>query len=75
MHVTTPKGDDDEFDVSHIVVMCIKSILGRRGKYLLFMTHFNDDGNPFVWDRLNGVQRTTPLKGFFGNAPMAQTLT
>jgi hypothetical protein len=41
--VTVPEGDDEEFDVSHISAMCIKSFLGRRGKYLLFMTHFSDD--------------------------------
>jgi hypothetical protein len=39
--VTILEGDDEEFDVSHISVVCIKSLPGRRGKYLLFMTHFN----------------------------------
>jgi hypothetical protein len=37
--VTVLEGDDEEFDVSHISVVCIKSLPGRRGKYLLFMTH------------------------------------
>jgi hypothetical protein len=54
--VTTPKGDDDEFEVSHIFVVCIKSLPGRRGKYyLLFITHFNDDDIPHVLYRLNEV--------------------
>jgi hypothetical protein len=34
--VSIPEGDDEDFDVSHIIVVCIKSLLGRRGKYLLF---------------------------------------
>jgi hypothetical protein len=46
--VTTPSGDGDEFEVSHIYAMCIKSILGRRRKYLRFMTHFSDDNIPQV---------------------------
>jgi hypothetical protein len=44
--VTVLDGDDKEFDVSHISVVCIKSLPGCRGKYLLFMTHFNDDDIP-----------------------------
>ena len=55
--VTVLEGDDEEFDVSHISVVCIKSLPGRRGKYLLFMTHFSDDDIPPVWHRLNEVQR------------------
>jgi putative transposase len=46
--VTVPKGDDEEFDVSHISAMCVKSLPRRRGKYLLFMTHFRDDDIPPV---------------------------
>jgi hypothetical protein len=46
--VTVPEGDDEEFDVSHISDVCIKSISGRRGKYLLYMTHFSDDDIPPV---------------------------
>jgi hypothetical protein len=46
--VTVPKGDGEEFDVSHISAICIKSLHGRLGKYLLFMTHFNDDDIPPV---------------------------
>jgi hypothetical protein len=61
--VIVPKGDDDEFDVSHISDVCIKSLPRRRGKYLLFMTHFSDDDIPHVWHRLNEVHRTT-LQGF-----------
>jgi hypothetical protein len=53
--VTFHEGDDEEFDVSHISVVCIKSLLGRRGKYLLFMTHFRNDDIPPVWHRLNEV--------------------
>jgi hypothetical protein len=44
--VTLREGDDEEFDVSHICVMCVKSLPRRRGKYLLFMTHFSDDDIP-----------------------------
>jgi hypothetical protein len=62
--VTVPEGDDEEFDVSHISDVCIKSLLGRRGKYLLFMTHFNDDDIPPVRHRLNEVHRTTTLQDF-----------
>jgi hypothetical protein len=46
--VTVPEGDDEEFDVSHISAVCIKSLHGRRGRYLLFMTHFSDDDIPPV---------------------------
>jgi hypothetical protein len=62
--VTIHEGDDEEFDVSHIFAVCIKSLHGRRGKYLLFMTHFSDDDIPLVWHRLNEVQRTTALQDF-----------
>jgi hypothetical protein len=62
--VTIHEGDDEEFDVSHIFVVCIKSLPGRRGKYLLFMTHFSDDDIPHVWHRLNEVHRTTALEHF-----------
>jgi hypothetical protein len=57
-------GDDEEFDVSHISVVCIKSLPRRRGKYLLFMTHFCDADIPHVWHRLNEVHKTTPLHDF-----------
>jgi hypothetical protein len=33
--VSTIYDDDDEFDVSHTSDVCIKSLQGRRGKYLL----------------------------------------
>jgi hypothetical protein len=62
--VTVPERDDEEFDVSHISAVCIKSLLGRRDKYLLFMTHFSDDAIPHVWHRLNEVRRTTALQDF-----------
>jgi hypothetical protein len=62
--VTIHEGDDEEFDVSHISVVCIKSLHGRRGKYLLFMTHFSDDDIPHVWHRLNEVHRTITLQEF-----------
>jgi hypothetical protein len=62
--VTVPKGDDEEFDVSHISDVSIKSLLRRRGKYLLFMTLFNDGDIPPVWHRLNEVHRTTALQHF-----------
>jgi hypothetical protein len=48
--VAVPKGDDDEFGVFLVFVVCIKSLLpGHRGKYVLFMTHFNDNDIPQVW--------------------------
>jgi hypothetical protein len=62
--VTVLKRDDAEFDVSHISTVCIKSLLGRRGKYLLFMTHFSDDDIPHVWHRLNEVHRNMALQEF-----------
>jgi hypothetical protein len=37
--MNVPKGDDKEFDVSHISAVCIKSLPERRGKYSLFITH------------------------------------
>jgi hypothetical protein len=58
------EGDDDEFDVSHIFVVCIKSLPRRRGKYLSFMTNFNDDDIPPLWHRLNKVHRTKALQYF-----------
>jgi hypothetical protein len=62
--VIVHEGDDEEFDVSHISAVCIKSLHGRRGKYQLFMTHFSDDDIPPVWHRLNEVHRTTALQDF-----------
>jgi hypothetical protein len=63
--VTFPKGDDEEqFDVSHIYAVCIKSLPGRRGKYMLFLTHISDDDIPPIWHRLNEVHRTTTLQDF-----------
>jgi hypothetical protein len=58
------KGDDEEFDVSHISHVWIKSLSRRRGKSLLFMTHLSDDDIASVWHRLNEVQRTTTLQDF-----------
>jgi hypothetical protein len=62
--VTLPEGDDEEFDVSHISVVCIKSLPGRRGKYFLFMTRFSDDDIPSIWHWLKEVHRTTALQDF-----------
>jgi hypothetical protein len=62
--VTVPEGDDEEFDVSHIFDVCTKSLPGRRGKYLLFMSHISDDDIPLVSHRLNEVYRTTTLQDF-----------
>jgi hypothetical protein len=62
--VNVLEGDDEEFEVSHFYVVCIKLLLGRRGKYLLFMTHSSDDGIPHVWHRLNEVHRTVALQDF-----------
>jgi hypothetical protein len=60
--VTVPEGDDEEFDVSHVSAVCIKSPPGRRGKYLLVMTHFSADDIPPFWHRLNEVHRTPALQ-------------
>jgi hypothetical protein len=62
--VTVPEGDDEEFDVSHISVVCNKSLPRRQGKYLLFMTHFDDDDIPPVRHRLNEVHRAKTLQDF-----------
>jgi hypothetical protein len=63
--VIVPKWDDEEFDVSHISDVCIKSLPGRRDKYWLFMTHFSEDDIPAVWHQLNNeVHRTTALQDF-----------
>jgi hypothetical protein len=62
--VNVPQGDDDEFGISHIFVVCIKSLHGRPGKNLLFMTHFGDDDIPRVWHRLHEVHRTMALQDF-----------
>jgi hypothetical protein len=62
--VTVLEGDDEEFDVSHIYVVCIKSLPGRQGKYMLFMTHFSDDDISPVSHRLNEVHRATALQNF-----------
>jgi hypothetical protein len=62
--VTILEGDDEEFDVSHISDVCIKSLHERPGKYLLFMAHFSDDEIPLVSHRLNEIHRTTALQDF-----------
>jgi hypothetical protein len=67
--VTVLEGDDEGFDVSHISTVCIKSLPGRRGKYLLFMTHFSDDDIPLVWHRLNEVHRAMALQEFLETPP------
>jgi hypothetical protein len=36
----------------------------RRGKYVLFYTHFKDEQIPHVWHHLNEVQRTNALHDF-----------
>jgi hypothetical protein len=58
------EGDDEEFDVSNVYALCIKSLLGRRGKYLLFMTHFRDDDIPPIGHRLNEGHKTMALQDF-----------
>jgi hypothetical protein len=62
--LTVPEGDDEEFHVSHIFAVCIKSLPEQRGKYLLFMTHNRDDDIPHVWHKLNEVHRTMALQDF-----------
>jgi hypothetical protein len=64
VHVTTPNGDDDDVEVSHIFALCIKLLHGRRGKYMLFMTHFNDNDIPRMWHQLNDVHRATTSQNF-----------
>jgi hypothetical protein len=63
------EGDDEEFDVSHISNVCIKSFPRRRGNYLLFMTHFKDDYIPPLSQRLNEVHRATALQYFLETTP------
>jgi hypothetical protein len=60
--MTVPEGNDEEFDLFLMYVVCIKSLHGCRGTYLLFMTHFNDGDIPPVWHRLNEVHRTTNVQ-------------
>jgi hypothetical protein len=62
--LNVPEGDDEEFDVSHITFVCIKSLHGRQGKHLLFMTHFSDDDIPPIWHRLSEVHRMTASQDF-----------
>jgi hypothetical protein len=62
--VTTPKGDNDEFEVSHVSVVFINTLPGRRDTYLLFITQVNDDNIPLVWHRLSEIHRTTALQDF-----------
>jgi hypothetical protein len=62
--INVSEGDDDEYDVSHIFVVRIKSLLGHRYRYVLFMTHVNDDDIPLDRHRLNEVHRTTALQDF-----------
>jgi hypothetical protein len=55
----TLEDDDEEFGVPNISVACIKSLHGRRGKYLVFMTHFSDGDISPIWHRqLNEVHLT-----------------
>jgi hypothetical protein len=64
-HNGSSSSDDDDFKVSqHISDVCVKSLLGRRGKYLLFMTPLSEDDIPLVWHRLNEVHRATALQNF-----------
>ena len=67
--MTNVEGEDDEFEVSHISAVCIKPLRGRRGKYLLFMTHLSDDDIPHVWHRLNEVHRKLALQDFLAETP------
>jgi hypothetical protein len=62
--VIISKGDDEEFDVSHISLVKIKSLLGHKGIYLLFITHFKDYDILLLWHLLNEVHRTTALQDF-----------
>jgi hypothetical protein len=62
--VLVPAGYDDEINVSHISVVCIKSLPRRRGKYLFFMTSFSGDNIPPIWHRVNEVHRITALQDF-----------
>jgi hypothetical protein len=74
--VATQEDDDEEIDVSHIYYyVCIKPLRGRCVKYVLFMTHFNDDDVPLVWHRLNDVHRTTKVLHEFLETPKWPVLT
>jgi hypothetical protein len=70
--VTIPEGDDEEFDVSHMSSVCIKSLHGRRGKYLLFMTHFSDADIPPIRHRLKRGSSNNGVTRFLEDIPMAQ---
>jgi hypothetical protein len=60
--MTLLEGKDEEFDVPHMYGVYIKSLPPRRGKYLVFMTHFSDGDNSHVLHRPIEVHRTTALQ-------------
>jgi hypothetical protein len=60
--LTSQEGDDDKFEVFHISVMCIKSLLGRQGKHLLLRTHLSDADIPHILQRVNEVHYMTSLQ-------------
>jgi hypothetical protein len=62
--ISTPKTNDEEFDVSHISAVCTKLVTTRRGTCLLFMMHLNDDDISHLWHRLNDILRIVALQYF-----------
>jgi hypothetical protein len=51
----------------------MESLPRRRGKYLLFVTHFSDDDIPYVRHRLNEAHQTSALQ-YFLETPQWQEL-
>jgi hypothetical protein len=70
--MSVPKGDDEEFDMSHISAMCAKTLHGRRGKYLLFVTHFRDDDIPAPVEQGPSNYGVTILRGDAAMARVCQ---
>jgi hypothetical protein len=59
--VATLWDEDDEYDFDRISAAEIDNVQERRGKYLLFYTHFQDEHIPHVWHHFNEVQCTFAL--------------
>jgi hypothetical protein len=62
--VSTHEDEDDDDDLDRISAVKIGTFLRRRGKYLLFSTHFKNEQIPLVWHRLNEVRRKAALHHF-----------
>jgi hypothetical protein len=55
---------DDEYDLDRVSVVKADTVPQRRGKYLMFYTHFKDEQIPPMWHRLNEVHRIFALQHF-----------